>query len=93
MPKGRFGDNTAGTFVRGGVIPAGGLRVETGCYTHCDGTDLVLPSNFLEVISVVVNGDGTLQVIAIPDMSGTNIKASTSGTCSGKVINYVAVGW
>ena len=92
MPQNQFCDTTAGTYMRSGVIP-GGMRMESGCYTFSDATDLKLPSHFLDVVSVVINVDGTCQVIAAAEMSGSFIKASTSGTCESKVVNYIALGW
>ena len=86
-----FGDNTT-CFQRGSVIPAGGIRIEAGCFTRADVTDLRIPTQFTEVISLVVN-DGTVRVIDIPDITSGVIYASTSGTPSGTVVNYIACGF
>ena len=87
-----FGDNTAGTFQRGAVIP-GGLRVEAGCYTLNDTTDFRVPTHFTDVVAVIFSGDGTVGPEEIPDVSGSTIVVKTSGTPTGVAINYIALGW
>ena len=88
-----FSDNTGGAGLqRGGSIPTGGMRVEAGCWTKADATDLKIPTLFTEVISLVIN-DGTVRVVDVPDITPGFIFASTSGTPSGKLINYVSFGY
>ena len=88
-----FADNTGGAGTqRGGVIPSGGLRIEAGCWTKADATDLLIPTQFTEVVSLVVN-DGTVRVIDVPDITSSKIFASMSGTPVGTVVNYVAYGF
>ena len=87
-----FGDNTAGTFQRGAVIP-GGLRVEAGCYTLNDTTDFKVPTQFTDVVAVIFSGDGTVSPTEIPDVSAGFIVVKTSGTPNGVALNYLALGW
>jgi len=87
-----FGDNTT-CFQRGGVIPTGGIRIETGCFTAADVTDLKIPTQFTEVYALVAAGDGSLAVIDIPDITPGFIFASTSDTPVSKIVNYVATGF
>ena len=89
-----FGDNTGGEGVqRAGSIPSGGLLIEAGCWTKADATNLVIPTQFNQVVSLIVN-DGTVRVINVPVItSAGSICASTSGTPNGEIINYVAFGY
>ena len=89
-----FGDNTGGLGLqRAGSVPNGGLKIEAGCWTKADATNLVIPSQFNQVISLIIN-DGTVRVIDVPVISSNgSICASTSGTPSGTVVNYVAYGY
>ena len=89
-----FGDNTGGAGLqRAGSLPNGGLLMEAGCWTKADATNLVIPSQFNQVVSLIVS-DATVSVINAPVISANgSICASTSGTPIGEVINYVAFGY
>ena len=86
-----FGDNS--TVFQKTASLGTGLRLETGEWTAGSSSSICIPSTFNRVISVVINADGTVSVTTIAEMSASNITATTSGTTSGKVVNYVAYGW
>jgi hypothetical protein len=88
-----FGDTTT-TFQRTGTVAAGGLKIEAGCWTQLTDASFNVPTQLVEVISVVTDIDGTVAITTIPDVSsGGNIKATLSGSGSGKIVNYTAIGW
>ena len=89
-----FGDITGGAGLqRAGAIPNGGLLIEAGCWTKADATNLVIPSHFNQVVSLIVS-DATVSVKNAPVISSTgSICAAVSGTPVGQVINYVAFGY
>ena len=91
MAQAGFGDNST-TFQRSAVIP-GGLRVEAGCLTVHDTTDFVVATHFTEVAAVIFSGDGTMGPEEAPDVSNGYIVVKTSGSPSGVVVNYIALGW
>jgi len=87
-----FGDNTT-HFQRVATIPMGGLKIEAGCYTAADSTVFRIPTTFTSVVAIVINGDTSLFVMSIPDISGSFITADVAATASGEIVNYIAVGW
>jgi len=89
-----FGDNTGGLGLqRAGSIPNGGLRIEAGCWTKSDVSNFVVPTQFNQVVSVIIN-DGTVRILDVPAVtSAGSICATPSGTCIGEIINYVAFGY
>ena len=84
-----FGDNST-TFMRTGGIPTGGLRIEAGCYTTFTDATAYIPTQLSEVISFVC---GSAVPNEPPDISGGFLRCSVSDDQTGKIMNYVAVGW
>jgi hypothetical protein len=81
-----FGDNST-CFMREGRVPAGGLRIEAGCWTQTSDATAHIPTKLTEIFSFIC---GSATPNEIPDISNSFIKCGLSGTPS--VMNYIAVG-
>ena len=85
-----FGDFSDTTKMRGGVIPAGGLHIDTGCWTQGSDVTAYIPTQLTEIVAFVC---GSASPDESPDISGSFLRCSLTGTSSGKILNYIAVGW
>lgn len=87
-----FGDNST-VYQRAATIP-GGLRIEGGCWTAGSDTSVHIPTQFTEVVCLVCGSEGLNEAPDITDGgNGRNIVATTGGTTSGKIVNYIALGY
>ena len=88
-----FGDNST-VFQRSGTIGAGGLRVETGCWTSGSAADISIPTQLTTAVSFISeSGDGSCSLTELVEVSDGYLTGSTNEDTSSKLINYVAFGW
>ena len=96
-----FGD-VSNYFQRHAVIPCGGIKIETGCWTQATEPDKVtIPTLFTKVYCLILSG-GKTSVSGIPSISETDPNNLPSGnvidvtvkidTPVGQVFNYIACG-
>jgi len=82
-----FGDNST-TYMRSGSVA--GMRIEAGCWTQGADASTHIPTTLKEVYCIVCGSEGPTEV---PDISLGFIKCGLAASASGKILNYVAVGF